>query len=89
LPILVNIFLIDFSALPDHVLAIRVLLYLICILGFIGYRGRSVILAFRQLSGNAPVLKVQKGYYFLAIPFLLALYLIVEIAIMYAAGHLF
>lgn len=81
LPIFVNIFLIDITVFPDNVLAIRVFVYLLCISLFVLYRRKSLIMGFNQLTQNSRVLNVKSPLYYLAIPFLLFLYLAFEIVI--------
>lgn len=89
LPILFTIVLVDVSVLPDNILAIRVSLYLLCILLFIWYRKNAIILAYKHLSQNTVALRVENARYFLAIPVILSLYLFLEIAITRLGAYIF
>ena len=81
LPILINIFLIDIAAFPDHVLATRVFLYILCILLFAAYRRKPIKEALASLCKDMPGLSVTKQAYYLFVPMALALFILLEIII--------
>lgn len=89
IPIFLNIILIDISVFSDNVLAIRVTLYLVCILMFVWYRRTSLIQAYKVLVENKRVLSNRKLSYYATVPVLLLLYLALEIAITRLFSHVF
>jgi hypothetical protein len=88
LPILINIFLIDVSVFPGPALAIRVFLYICCIMLFVLYR-RTAIMAAIAAMGHLPVFRLPKARHVVVLLFALIAYLVLEIVISWVIGLVF
>jgi hypothetical protein len=78
LPIMINIFLIDVTAFPDPALAIRVFLYIACLMLFISYRRVAVQQAIASLLHGLPAPILGKSAYFLWIAVILLAFFVIE-----------